>query len=72
MTVDAGNLWHAAEKEILVPVTSPVLDRNIPDHYKDPDNRWFGLSVRARTIVYNTDRVRDGQIETLDTDWCTK
>ena len=66
LTVDAGNLWHAAEKEILVPVASPVLDRNIPDHYKDPDNRWFGLSVRARTIVYNTDRVKKEALDTYE------
>lgn len=66
LTVDAGNLWHAAEKNILVPVTSPVLDRNIPDHYKDPDNRWFGLSVRARTIVYNTDRVKKDELSTYE------
>lgn len=66
LTVDAGNLWHAAEKEILVPVTSPVLDRNIPDYYKDPDNRWFGLSVRARTIVYNTDQVKTEELSTYE------
>ena len=66
LTVDAGNLWHAAEKNILVPVTSPVLDRNIPAHYKDPDNRWFGLSVRARTIVYNTDRVKKEELSSYE------
>jgi iron(III) transport system substrate-binding protein len=66
LTVDAGNLWHAAQKEILVSVTSPVLDRNIPDHYKDPDNRWFGLSIRARTIVYNTDRVKKEDLSTYE------
>jgi len=66
LTVDAGNLWHAAEKNILVPVTSPVLDRNIPAHFKDPDNRWFGLSVRARTIVYNTDRVKKEELSSYE------
>lgn len=58
LTVDAGNLWHAAQKGVLVPVESKVLSANIPSHYKDPNNLWFGLSVRARTLVYNTDKVR--------------
>ncbi len=58
ITVDAGNLWHAAEEGVLQPVQSKVLDTNIPAHLKDPENRWFGLSLRARTIVYSTERVK--------------
>jgi iron(III) transport system substrate-binding protein len=57
LTVDAGNLWYAAEQGVLRPVDSPVLEDNIPDHLQDPQNRWFALSVRARTIVYSTERV---------------
>ncbi|HBC56378.1 MAG TPA: Fe(3+) ABC transporter substrate-binding protein [Gammaproteobacteria bacterium] len=57
MTVDAGNLWHAAHLGLLQPVASPILQQRIPEHLRDPDNRWFGLSLRARTIVYHTDRV---------------
>jgi iron(III) transport system substrate-binding protein len=62
MTVDAGNLWQAANEDILASVDSPVLDKNIPAHLRDPDNRWFGLSIRARTIVYSTERVKDGEL----------
>ena len=57
LTVDAGNLWYAAEQGVLLPVESPVLKQNIPPHLRDPGNRWFGLSVRARTIAYSTERV---------------
>ncbi len=57
ITVDAGNLWQAAERGLLRPLASPVLEAAIPAHLRDPQGRWFGLSVRARTIVYNTDRV---------------
>src|SRR5690606_24081260 len=41
---------------------SEVLGRNVPAHLRDPDNRWFGLSVRARRIVYNTDAVDPGAL----------
>lgn len=55
ITVDAGNLWQAAEEGVLQPVSSDELNANVPANLRDPEGRWFGLSVRARTIVYNTD-----------------
>lgn len=54
LTVDAGNLWYAAEEGVLQPVQSEILERNIPGHLQDPENQWFAMSVRARTIVYDT------------------
>lgn len=66
LTVDAGNLWHAAQKEVLSPVKSQILNCNIPAHYKDPENRWFGLSVRARTIIYNTDKVKKEDLSSYE------
>lgn len=62
LTVDAGNLWYAAEQGLLQPVASEVLTRNVPSHLRDPRNRWFALAVRARTIVYSTERVRPAQL----------
>ncbi|MBF0273070.1 MAG: extracellular solute-binding protein [Magnetococcales bacterium] len=66
ITVDAGNLWSAAEKGMLAPVDSPVLTANIPEPLRDPGNRWFGLSVRARTIVYSTERVKISELSTYE------
>lgn len=66
ITVDAGNLWLAAEEGLLAPVSSSVLERNIPAHLRDPHNRWFGLSVRARTIVYSTKRVQPAELSTYE------
>jgi iron(III) transport system substrate-binding protein len=57
LTVDAGELWYAAERGLLQPVDSPVLAANIPANLRDPGNRWFGFSLRARTIAYSTARV---------------
>jgi iron(III) transport system substrate-binding protein len=66
ITVDAGNLWYAATQDLLQPVNSPTLEKNIPERLQDPENRWFGLSVRARTIVYNTDRVKPSELSTYE------
>lgn len=65
-TVDAGNLWSAAQKGLLAPIDSPVLAGNIPEHLRDPANRWFGLSVRARTIAYSTERVDPHSLSTYE------
>ena len=66
ITVDAGNLWHAAKEGVLAQVTSEVLSANIPDHLRDPDNKWFGLSLRARTIVYSTERIKPADLTSYE------
>jgi iron(III) transport system substrate-binding protein len=66
ITVDAGNLWHAANVGLLQSLDSPVLIGNIPVHLRDSNNMWYGLSVRARTIVYSTDRVKPSELTTYE------
>jgi len=66
MTVDAGNLWQAAEEGLLKSVNSKTLAANIPAHLRDPDGEWFGLSVRARTLVYNKNTVKPGELTTYE------
>ena len=66
VTVDAGNLWNAARAGLLARVDSPELAANIPAHLRDPDNRWVGLAVRARTIMYNTRRVGPAELSTYE------
>ncbi len=57
LTVDAGNLWEAAREGILKPIQSKILETHIPAHLRDPGNQWFGLSIRARTLFYNTQKL---------------
>ncbi len=66
ITVDAGNLWHAAESGVLQSLDSATLTARVPDYYRDEQGRWFGLSVRARTMVYATDRVRPDALSTYE------
>ena len=56
MTVDAGVLWQATERNIFSKIDSNILKENIPSYLRDPDGQWFGLSKRARTIVFSNDQ----------------
>ncbi len=66
ITADAGNLWAAARAGLLKPVKSDVLENNIPAHLRDPGNEWFGLSIRARTLIYNTKKVDSSELSTYE------
>ncbi len=64
MTVDAGNLWYAGSQGLFQSVKTPILDKNIPAHLRDPGGLWTGLSVRARTIIHSTERVKPEELST--------
>ncbi len=66
MTVDAGNLWNAAQQDLLAPMTSSVIDEAVPEGLRDPQDRWVGLSMRARTIMYNPDKVQPSEFDPAD------
>jgi iron(III) transport system substrate-binding protein len=66
ITVDAGNLWQAANQGLLQPVNSATLNANIPAHLRDPKNLWFGLSVRARTIFYNNQKIKPADLSSYE------
>jgi len=56
ITVDAARLVRAKEAGILLPVRSRLLEERVPANLRDPDGNWFGLSKRARVIVYDRTR----------------
>ncbi|HET6561205.1 MAG TPA: extracellular solute-binding protein [Marmoricola sp.] len=64
MTVDAGNLWAADEAGILEPLQSAKLDAAVPEQYRSEDGTWYGLALRARTLVYNPDNVDPSEFDT--------
>ena len=76
LTVDAGNLWYASDEGVLRPTRSETLATNIPGHLRDPDNEWFAMSVRARTIVYDTRSVDPSELtgyaDLADEKWAGK
>lgn len=67
MTVDAGNLWNAAEQGELAAIDSPELEGAVPADLRDADGRWFGLAMRARTVVYDPEKVDPAEFDAEDT-----
>lgn len=66
LTVDAGNLWEAAREGVLKPLQSKILEANIPAHLRDPASQWFGLSVRARTLFHNTQKLKPADLSSYE------
>lgn len=66
ITVDAGRLYRAQEKDLLQPIKSTIVETNIPERFREKDGHWFGMTYRARIIAYAKDRVDPTQIETYE------
>ncbi|MDA8018244.1 MAG: Fe(3+) ABC transporter substrate-binding protein [Thermoanaerobaculia bacterium] len=66
IAVDAGRLFHAEQAGIFDSVTSEILEERIPASLRHPEGLWFGLTKRARVIVYAKDRVEAGEINTYE------
>jgi iron(III) transport system substrate-binding protein len=66
LTVDAGNLHAAQAAGVLQPVRSRVLEEAIPATYRDPAGHWFGLSLRARPVMYVKGRVDPAELSTYE------
>ena len=57
LTVDISRLMELVENDLVQPVESQTLNKNIPAQYRDPDNRWFALTTRVRNIYTSKDRI---------------
>ena len=66
LTVDAGRLVRAKNLNLLQQVSSEKLLQNVPKNMRDAENHWFGLSVRARVIVYAKDRVKKSELSSYE------
>jgi iron(III) transport system substrate-binding protein len=76
LTVDVANLVQLDEAGLLQPVKSAAIEANIPEQYRDPNGKWFGLSLRARIVVYNPAKVKKEELTTYealaDSNWAKR
>jgi iron(III) transport system substrate-binding protein len=66
VTTDLANLWRAKDAGLLEPVTSRVLERQVPAELRDPDGSWWALSLRIRTPMRSTERVPADAIDSYE------
>lgn len=66
ITVDAANLWRAEQAGLLQPDRDPEVEKHVPANLRDPKGRWYGLTVRARTIMRSTERVKPTDATTYE------
>lgn len=66
ITVDAGRLWRAEAAELFQPIDSEALNSAIPENLRHPEGLWFGLTQRARVLVYNQDTVDPSELSTYE------
>ncbi|PKP73783.1 MAG: iron ABC transporter substrate-binding protein [Alphaproteobacteria bacterium HGW-Alphaproteobacteria-6] len=66
LTVDIARLAQVVEAGVTQPVTSAVLEANIPAEFRDPGKQWFGLTSRARIVYASRERVADGEVTTYE------
>ncbi|MDO4905307.1 MAG: Fe(3+) ABC transporter substrate-binding protein [Lautropia sp.] len=66
LLVDASRLYHAQQEGLFQPVQSKTLDERIPAEFRAQDGSWYGLSNRARVIVYNKDTVDPKDVMTYE------
>jgi len=62
LATDAGTLWRFQNEGLLQPTSSQVLEAAIPAKYREPSGHWFGLSRRARVIVFDPTRYNADQL----------
>lgn len=70
LLVDASRLWRAEVEGLFQPVKSATLESRIPPQLRGKDegsgSQWFGLSTRARVIVYNKANVKREDVDTYE------
>jgi len=66
LTVDIARLMQIVDAGVTQAVQSDVLDANIPETLRDPNDQWFGLTSRARIVYASKDRVKPGEVTTYE------
>lgn len=66
ITADAGRLYRAKASGLLQAVHSDILISRIPQHLRDSESQWFGLSKRSRVIFYNKANVTADELSSYE------
>jgi iron(III) transport system substrate-binding protein len=65
-TSDAANIVNAQSLGLLQSVNSAVLNNAVPLNMRAVDGSWYGLTMRARVLAYNPDKVSPEELTTYE------
>ena len=70
LLVDAARLWRGEQDGLFQPAKSAVLEQRVPAQLRGGDAgqgaQWFGLSTRARMVVYDKARLKASDVDTYE------
>ncbi len=70
LLVDAARLWRGEQDGLFQPVKSALLDQRVPAQFRGGDKgqgaQWFGLSTRARFVVYDKSRLKAADVDSYE------
>ena len=70
LLVDAARLWRGEVDGMFLPVKSKTLETAIPAQLRskptDDGTAWFGLSTRARVVVYDKLKIKRDDVDTYE------
>ena len=70
LLVDASRLWKGEVDQLFAPVKSVELEKAVPKHLRSQaraeGSMWFGLSTRARLIVYDKQKLSRSDVDTYE------
>jgi iron(III) transport system substrate-binding protein len=70
LLVDAARLWKGEVDGMFLPVKSKTLENAVPAQLRakatDDGTAWFGLSTRARVVVYDKLKVKREDVDTYE------
>ena len=66
LTADINRMAEFEAALLLQPITSDVLNANIPTQYRDPNGLWYGLTMRARALYTHKTHVKPGEVTTYE------
>ncbi|BDU54283.1 extracellular solute-binding protein [Limnohabitans sp. INBF002] len=71
LLVDAARLWKGEVDGMFLPVKSKTLETAVPSQLRskptdDGGTAWFGLSTRARVVVYDKLKVKRDDVDTYE------
>ncbi|UJF22871.1 extracellular solute-binding protein [Shewanella sp. OMA3-2] len=56
LTSDFSRLMELVEKDLVSAVNNEVINNNIPEVYRSPNNDWYALTMRVRNVYSSKER----------------